>query len=130
MNGKLFLLDTNIIIALFADDGKVVKNISSAEAVFIPVIALGELFYGAELSLKREQNSKKLNEFSTVCQLLNCTLETAKHYGEIKSRLKKKGTPIPENDIWIAALAIQYELTLSTRDKHFRQVKDLKIASW
>ena len=130
MNGKFFVLDTNIVIALFADEVKVKKNIEKADGVFVPVIVMGELFYGAELSTRKEQNLKKLHEFSVTCPLLDCNLETSKHYGAIKSLLKLKGTPIPENDIWIAAIAIQNQLPLSTRDKHFENIKGLKIVRW
>ncbi len=130
MNGKFYILDTNIVIALFANDIKVKSRIEKADGVFIPVIVIGELFYGADLSTKRDQNIKKLLEFSTTCQLLDCILETARYYGEIKGFLKRKGTPIPENDIWIAALGMQYKLPIVTRDKHFRSIKGLKILKW
>jgi tRNA(fMet)-specific endonuclease VapC len=130
MSGKLFLLDTNIVIALFANETNVVKNIKRAEGVFIPSIVFGELFYGAELSTKKEQNLKKLEEFSSSCSILDCDYETAKSYSLVKSFLKKKGNPIPENDIWIAALAVQYNLILATRDKHFDNIKNVKIAKW
>ncbi|MCX6275916.1 MAG: type II toxin-antitoxin system VapC family toxin [Bacteroidetes bacterium] len=130
MPGKLFLLDTNIIIALFAGDARVEKKIADAPGVFIPLIAIGELYYGAELSTQREQNIEKLNEFSRACQLLDCTLDTAKQYALLKSKLKRKGTPIPENDIWIAAIAAQYKLTLVSRDKHFKYIKKIKVVTW
>ncbi len=55
---------------------------------------------------------------------------TCKHYGSIKASLKRNGKPIPENDIWISALAIQHNLTLATRDNHFKEVEGLKIEEW
>ena len=55
---------------------------------------------------------------------------TCKHYGFIKAKLKRKGKPIPENDIWISALALQYNLTLATRDRHFEEVDRLTIEEW
>jgi tRNA(fMet)-specific endonuclease VapC len=130
MSGKFFLLDTNIVIALFSDEATVVNNISNAEDVFVPVVVIGELLYGAELSTKKERNLKKIEEFASSCEVLVCNYETAKHYSQIKSDLKKKGNPIPENDIWIAALAIQHQLPLATRDKHFENIKGLKVARW
>jgi tRNA(fMet)-specific endonuclease VapC len=60
-------------------------------------------------------------------RLLNCDRETAVVYGIIKSQLKKDGKPIPENDVWIAAIAMQHDLRLLTNDKHFDYVKTLKI---
>ncbi|HLG34890.1 MAG TPA: PIN domain-containing protein [Bacteroidia bacterium] len=91
MNGKFFLLDTNIIIALFSGEASVVSRIEKAEEVFVPVIVIGELLYGAEMSTRKEQNIKKLSEFSSTCNIVDCTYETAKHYSLVKSFLKKKG---------------------------------------
>lgn len=55
--------------------------------------------------------------------------DTARQYGELFAKLRRQGTPIPTNDIWIAALALQYDLTLDTRDEHFKRVPDLKLYS-
>ena len=62
--------------------------------------------------------------------VLACDTDTARIYGDIKNRLKEKGQPIPENDIWIAAIAQQYTLILITKDTHFDLVENLKIESW
>ena len=62
--------------------------------------------------------------------LRHCDLDTSRHYAIVKSYLKSKGTPIPENDIWIAALAKQHRLTLVTRDKHFNNIHELLLESW
>lgn len=130
MSGSFFLLDTNIVIAIFSEEASIIKRIQDAEGIFIPVIVIGELFYGAELSTRKEQNIKKLKEFSASSQILLCDHETAIQYAKVKSFLKSKGKPIPENDIWIAALATQHQLELSTRDKHFQSIKGLKVARW
>jgi tRNA(fMet)-specific endonuclease VapC len=130
MSGKSYLLDTNIIIALFADEASVKKQIEKAQKVFVPVIAIGELFYGAELSGKKSENLKRVEQFSSASPLLYATMETSKVYAHIKSQLKKSGNPIPENDIWIAAIAIENNMTLSSRDKHFSFVKGLEVVSW
>jgi tRNA(fMet)-specific endonuclease VapC len=61
---------------------------------------------------------------------LLCDTETARRYGEVKNKLKLKGRPLPENDVWIAALALQHDLTLVTRDAHFQEVESLKTAAW
>ena len=65
-----------------------------------------------------------------IYPVLPVDTETARVYGIIKASLRKQGTPIPENDIWIAALAKQHDLTLSTRDGHFENVPELEIARW
>jgi len=69
-----------------------------------------------------------LNGYSNV--VLNCDTEIARRYGEVKDGLRQKGHPIPENDIWAAAIALHYALTLITRDAHFNEVEGLKIETW
>jgi tRNA(fMet)-specific endonuclease VapC len=129
MNGR-YLLDTNIVIALFAEDTNVISQLVKGREIFIPSIVIGELYYGAEKSSKADENINRINEFASHNVILNCSKETAKYYGEIKNDLQKKGRPMPENDIWISAIAIQYELTLVSRDRHFKEVTDLKTEKW
>ena len=130
MNGSRFLLDTNIIIALFGEDPNIHDRMANAHEVFIPSIAIGELYLGAYKSQKIEENIARIDEFVSNNTVLACNAATAKSYGDIKNRLKEKGQPLPENDIWIAAIAQQYELTLVTRDTHFRIIEIFKIESW
>lgn len=129
MNGR-FLLDTNIIIALFAKDPVIHEHIANSEEVFIPSIVLGELYFGAYKSLKIQENLKRIDDFALSNTILACNTDTAKRYGDIKNRLKEKGRPIPENDIWVAAIAHQYALTLVTKDTHFGLVENLKMELW
>ena len=129
MNGKL-LLDTNIMIAIFAGDAEVKTSLANANEVFVPSIALGELYYGAHKSSRVEANISRINEFAASSSVLTCDTETSKEYGKIKNSLRIKGRPIPENDIWIAAIARQHDLTLVTRDGHFKEVVHLKIEMW
>lgn len=129
MNGRC-LLDTNIVIALFANDEKVKENLIKTDEVFIPSIVIGELFYGAYKSARAKENIQKIEELANQSVVLGCDSETSRIYGEIKYELSVKGHPIPENDIWIAAIAIQNELTLVSRDAHFDEVSKLRIESW
>ena len=129
MNGR-YLLDTNIIIALFAKDAAVKDNLGKAEAVFIPSIAVGELCYGARKSERVKENLARIDEFAANSVVLGCDTETARHYGTVKNALRIKGQPIPENDIWIAAIALQHGLILTTRDTHFYTIEGLGIAAW
>jgi tRNA(fMet)-specific endonuclease VapC len=124
MNGR-YLLDTNVIVAFFAGDGGVKKGFVEADEVFLPGIAVGELCYGARKSGRPQENLARIDQLVLTNVVLACDLETAREYGEIKNALRMKGRPLPENDIWIAALARQHDLTLVTRDIHFRQVDDL-----
>jgi tRNA(fMet)-specific endonuclease VapC len=124
------LLDTNIIIALFAKDPHVHDQIAKAEEVFVPCIAIGELYFGACKSGKVQDNISRIDEFILNNTVLSCNSETARKYGDIKKRLRDKGQPIPENDIWIAAIAQQYSLILISSDVHFDVIENLKVERW
>jgi tRNA(fMet)-specific endonuclease VapC len=91
---------------------------------------MGEVFHGAEVSNRREARMAEAEEFASQRKLLPCDLDTARHYGAIKGSLQVRGRPIPDNDIWIAALAQQHDLTVVTKDAHFRQVDALPLLSW
>lgn len=121
MNGS-YLLDTNIIIALFARDPMVEERLVRATSVYVPAIAIGELFYGSYKSTRVEENLSRIEAFAAQSAVLNCDMDTARHYGRIKDELRQKGKPVPENNIWIAALSVQHELRLITRDAHFTEV--------
>ena len=129
VNGR-YLLDTSIIIALFADDAAVKGNLEKAAEIFIPCIAIGELYYGAWKSARVRENLAQIDEFAVNNVILECDRGTARRYGEIKNALRAKGRPIPENDIWIAALALQHDFIVATRDTHFSEVVNLKVAMW
>jgi tRNA(fMet)-specific endonuclease VapC len=129
MNGR-FLLDTNIIIALFADEETIKSNLAQTHEVFIPSIVIGELYYGARKSGRIEANLIRINEFVGSSTILVCDTETAQQYGEVKNNLRLKGRPLPENDVWIAALSLQHDLILVTRDAHFKEVESLQTLAW
>jgi tRNA(fMet)-specific endonuclease VapC len=129
MSGR-YLLDSNIVIALFAGDNNVLAAANEAEEVFIPSIVIGELYYGAQKSGKRQANIARIDKLVAANVILVCNEETARWYSGIKHQLRVKGQPIPENDIWIAALAQQHGLNLVTRDKHFNEVESLDIEVW
>ncbi|HET7632727.1 MAG TPA: type II toxin-antitoxin system VapC family toxin [Gemmatimonadaceae bacterium] len=124
------LLDTNILIALFAGDATVLAAVQTTTAAYVPAIALGELYYGAWKSARAAANVQRIAELAVTVPILACDAETASVYGELKAVLRTRGTPIPENDLWIAALARQHELTLATRDAHFDRVPGLPIERW
>jgi len=128
-NGS-YLLDTNVIIAIFGKDSSILEPLSRAKEIFVPVIAIGELYYGAHYSTRPQENVCKITEFASVARVLGCDIITSEIYGIIKASLRMKGTPIPENDIWIAAIAKQHGLTLVTRDTHFHEVEGIDLAHW
>ena len=129
MSGSV-LLDTNIVIALFASDQAVIARLSKADHIFIPSIVLGELYFGAYKSAHSEQNVRRIEEFVTAGAVLVCDAVTATHYGRIKKALREKGRPLPENDIWIAALAQQHNLTVVSRDQHCKEIESLPVEAW
>jgi tRNA(fMet)-specific endonuclease VapC len=129
VSGKV-LLDTNIVIGLFAGEKNITEAVSKSEEIFISSIVLGELYFGARKSMNFSGNASRIDEFALDNFILNCDDNTAKEYGRIKDGLRKKGTPIPENDIWIAASACQHHLTLVTRDAHFSEIDGLRTARW
>ena len=122
MSGR-YLLDTNVVIALFAGEPAVRENAGRAEEVFVSSVAIGELCFGARKSGRARENLARN-------VVLGCDTETAFHYGEIKNALRVKGHPLPENDIWMAAVALQHDLTLITRDAHFNEIEGLTTIAW
>jgi len=129
MSGR-YLLDTNIIIALFADEAVVKNNLAQTDEVFIPSPAIGELCYGARKSGRPQENLARVDELIANSTVLGCDAETARQYSEVKNKLRLKGRPLPENDIWIAALALQHGLIVVTRDAHFQEVENLQTIAW
>jgi len=124
MSGR-YLLDTNIVIDIFNGEEPVIDWITGKQEIFVPSIVVGELYFGIYKSARIEKNIRTLEDFVVAISILDITSETAGYYGRIEAGLKKKGTPIPENDIWISSIAMQYDLTLVTRDAHFDAVEGL-----
>lgn len=129
MSGN-YLLDTNIAIAFFSGEQPVVDRFNAADEILLSSTVVGELFFGAQKSARAEANMARVENLIDRVVVLECNTETARHYGEIKNALRLKGRPIPDNDIWIAAVTTQYDLTLATRDAHFAEVTGLKLETW
>jgi len=98
--------------------------------VFISSITVGELCYGAKKYARSTENLERSKNFVASITVLGCDIETAYRYGEVKNKLRYKGKPLPENDIWIAAITLRYNFTLVTRDAHFREVENLQTVIW
>ena len=129
MSGSV-LLDTNIVIGLFANDQAILARLSKTDHIFISSIVLGELYFGACKSAHPDQNVRRVEELISANAVLVCDAVTAAHYGRIKKALREKGRPLPENDIWIAALAQQHGLTVISRDQHFKEIESLPLEAW
>ncbi|SIT31203.1 tRNA(fMet)-specific endonuclease VapC [Filimonas lacunae] len=129
MIGNRFALDTNIVSAWLKGEEGVADKIDNAE-VYVPIVVIGELYYGAAYSLHVQKNIKDVQQITRNYELLLIDEDTTILYGDIKSTLRRKGKPIPENDIWIAAISQRYNITLVTRDNHFSEIDGLKLAQW
>ena len=123
------LIDTNCYSEIDDSDPDAINRVQSATEVWVPLIVLGELFAGFELGTQRERNEKQLEDFLSrpSVGVLMPDVETARHYGQVVYQLRRQGTPIPTNDIWIAALALQHSLVLDSSDKHFLYVPGLML---
>lgn len=130
MNGNRYFLDTNIIIPFLNDDALITQKVESLKVINLPIIVLGELYFGAMKSARSEKNSNLIQQFAQKCNIYPVNENVTTTYGVLKATLAKQGTPIPENDVWIAALSRTHDFTLITRDKHFTKVPNLKIIEW
>lgn len=127
MNGNEACLDTNIVIDMLRGRKDIADKITTLEKVYVPIPVLGERYLGAENSSRKAHHLAQIDVLLSLSEVIHTSNETAKIYGWIKVQLKKKGKPIPENDIWIAALAMEHDLTLITRDQHFTYLPELVI---
>jgi tRNA(fMet)-specific endonuclease VapC len=123
------LLDTNAYSALIAGQPEVGERIREAEEVLFSTVVLGELLFGFHNGSRYEQNRRLLDEFlqERRVRIVTLSLATAERFGEIFASLRKRGKPIPTNDIWIAAQAIENDSELLSADPHFGFVENL---SW
>ena len=129
MHGR-YLLDTNILIAVLNNEAAVLRRVSTVSELLISVISVGELLRGAYGSHRVESNLHRVRGMAVRMPVIPCTLATAESYARIKHGLRSKGRPVPDNDIWIAATAQQQGLVLATRDRHFREIEELRIEEW
>ncbi|EKD62346.1 MAG: PilT protein-like protein [uncultured bacterium] len=123
------LLDTNSYSFFIKGDRSVTKEIYNSEFVYLSIISVGELYAGFQRGSKFSENVGILVRFlgKERMGVLKISIETAKIYGRITNELYKKGTPIPTNDVWIAAQAIETASVLVTHDSHFLEIPKLKI---
>jgi tRNA(fMet)-specific endonuclease VapC len=125
------ILDTNAV-SDFADANQGLLNRlqQSAEDIHLPVIVLGEYRYGIKSSRLRAARESWLDELEASAIVLAVTSETSRAYADIRHDLRLAGQPIPENDLWIAALARQHGLALLSNDAHFDHVSGLRRINW
>ena len=124
------ILDTNAVSALADGEPGAVAQCARASEAAIPVIVLGEFRYGIAQSRRRRQYERWLSELLDVVQVLEINEETAVRYADLRLELKKSGSPLPANDVWVAALCRQYARPILSRDRHFDVVRRLKRFGW
>ena len=126
---KSILIDTNIYSYAMKGDPESVIVLQQASQIGICSITIGELLSGFKAGKRESENRKELEEFLDAprVQILAIDEGTAEFYADILNNLRKKGTPIPTNDIWIAAVAFQHGLRLFSKDQHFKKVQGLLL---
>jgi tRNA(fMet)-specific endonuclease VapC len=124
------IVDTNALSAMADSRPGITDGLASARYVAIPVIVLGEYRFGVSQSRRRADYEEWLRVNLPLCRVLEITEATASVYAEVRLELKRAGTPIPSNDLWIAALSRQLELPVLSRDLHFDLVKGLRRVGW
>jgi tRNA(fMet)-specific endonuclease VapC len=123
------LLDTSAYSVLRRGNQAILDVVQRSETVALPTVVLGELHSGFRAGNRCAENTAQLAQFLSKpsVRVLNVTEETALRYAEIDVYLRKKGRPIPRNDVWIAAVALEHGLQLLTLDVHFREIPLLLI---
>lgn len=129
MEMKSLLLDTNAIIKFFGGDTSIVDYLSRWDRLLLSAVVVGELEAGFRNGNRYAKNADELDAFVRLpmVEFLPVTRETAAIYGETFYRLKSAGTPIPINDVWIAAQAFEHGSVLATFDRHFDHVPGLRL---
>jgi tRNA(fMet)-specific endonuclease VapC len=120
-------VDTNRLTDLFRGDAALADLLGGCDEVWIPLVTLAELkagFYGGSQRRRNEELLQRFLSRPTVGVLLPGR-ETAEHYARLFVQLKRAGTPVPDNDLWIAAQALEHDLILITRDRHFAHIPQL-----
>ena len=124
------ILDTNGLSALAEGELRLEPILRKATQIAIPVIVLAEYRYGIQQSRERQRYEHWLVEYLSKFRVLNVDEQTTTSYAAVRGELKRAGTPIPSNDVWIAALCRQFSLPVLSRDRHFDLVPGLRRIDW
>ncbi|MGK5084945.1 type II toxin-antitoxin system VapC family toxin [Bdellovibrionota bacterium FG-1] len=120
-------LDTNTYTDAARGEAKAMDTLQAADEIYLPFVVIAELRSGFSLGTKGKKNEAQLTEFLNTprVKVLYPDEQTTHHFAKVYCHLKQQGTPIPTHDIWIAAMALQYDLILFSRDSHFSQIPQL-----
>jgi tRNA(fMet)-specific endonuclease VapC len=124
------ILDTNALSALAEGERALESTLRNTTQIAIPVIVLGEYRYGIRQSRDRKYYEEWLTRYLPRFRVLDVDEPTTVSYAAVRTELRKAGTPIPSNDVWIAALCRQHSLSLLSKDRHFDVVPGLQRIDW
>ncbi len=124
------ILDTNAISDWCEANTRLLRVLPKDRPIYLPVIVLGEYRFGIKAARDRAVREVWLDTVESSVVVLDVDTTTARFYGEVREELRKAKTPIPENDIWIAALVRQHEMPLLSQDAHFDNVPGLRRVKW
>lgn len=129
MSGEI-ALDTSTAIRFLNGDTTITERVLTLPEIVLPTIVVGELLFGAENSIRPLQNLPRYLEFISACEVVPLVRTTATIYARTRLALKRKGRPIPMNDVWIAAQCIEHGWVLVTDDTDFDYVDGLMLERW
>ena len=120
-------IDTNRYVDLCKGDAETVEILETASEIIVPFVVLAELRAGFLLGRRQVENERSLNRLllKDGIEVVYPDDQTTHHYASVFRQLRKQGTPIPTNDMWLAALVLQHNLALHARDKHFDHLPQL-----
>ena len=129
MSGEI-ALDTSVAVRFLNGDTVITERVLALPEIVLPIVVVGELLFGAENSTRPLQNLPRYLEFISACVALPLGRETATTYTRTRLALKRKGRPIPMNDVWIAAQCMEHGWILVTDDSDFDYVDGLMLEHW
>ena len=124
------ILDTNAVSAFADGDPEVLRVASGVTTFSLPAVVLGEFRFGIARSRHRNRYVAWLEDFISASTVLVIDEETSRHYADLRESLRVTGRPIPSNDTWIAALAIQHRLPVLSRDEHLHGIEGVRAIAW
>ena len=129
MSGEI-ALDTSVAIRFLNGDAAITGRVLALPEIVLPTVVVGELLFGAENSTRPLQNLPRYLEFIAACIVVPLGKKTAETYARTRLALKRKGRPIPMNDVWIAAQCLEHNWTLATDNTDFDYVDSLILEHW
>jgi len=127
---KTILIDTNFYADIMLGQTQTADILRRAANILLCPIVAGELLYGFKNGGKEKQNLEQFERFVNLpsVRTVDITTETAQFFALVMSELKTAGTPLPTNDVWIAACAMEHAAAIATRNEHFKKIPNLLLA--